>query len=276
MAYYASRSYSRRPYRRPYRKTYRKKTRSRFSKKRFTKYSSKQKTVVRAPVNARETYVKLPWQTTELNSTTGQTSYTYVYLGNSLAPLITSPYSTTPVTGALWASGVSEYASFYERYRVLGASISIRMLSITSSIYYRCVLLPIMVGNAETGFSIGNRVTELDALTYDQLAVQPYAQSRSVGVGAGGNAVINFKMFRKTKYMAALKNARDESGLSARLPNPDGSGGDVIVDPNYVWFYYFRVFNPTNTAGQIETTVKMKFYTQLFGRNNWVPQSVPA
>lgn len=271
---YARRSY--RSYYRPYRKVYRKKysKRKRFSKKRFTKYSSKQKTIVRAPVNARETYVKLPWQVTSLLNANSLTSTTYVFLGNSLAPVYTT---ATPPPGSIWASGVSEYANFYERYRVLGASISIRMLSITSSIYYRCVLLPIMVGGPETtAGSITGRITELDALTYDQLAVQPYAQSRSVGVGAGGNAVINFKMFRKTKYMAALKDVRDETNLSCRLPNPDGSGGEILNTSDSAWFYYFRVFNPTQANGQIESTVKMKFYTQLYGRNNWVPTAVPS
>lgn len=126
MVYYARKSY-RRPYRRPYRK-YVRKTRKRYSKKRFIKYSTKQRTQVKAPVNSRETFVKLPWQQTTTENILANSGRTLAFLGNSLNPVGT--YSgSSPIASSVWASGVSEYANFYERYRVLGASIKIRLVT---------------------------------------------------------------------------------------------------------------------------------------------------
>lgn len=275
MVYYARKSY-RRPYRRPYRKVYRKKARSRYSKKRFTKYSTKQRTQVKAPVNSRETFVKLPWQQTAQLQFFSTTPQTLAFLGNSLNPFGT--YSGgSPIASSVWASGVSEYANFYERYRVLGASLKIRMISVTSSGLFRCVLIPIMAGGIEgSGASdVAGRIAELDALTYDQLSVQPYAQARTIGLANGGNAVTSFKIFRKSKYMLACKDYLDQADTQCEMPQPDGSGGTIITSGSNTWFYYFRVFNPT-ANNTLEYTAKMKFYCQLSGRNNWVPQTVPS
>lgn len=272
--------YARKSYRRPYRRSYRKyvrKTRKRYSKKRFIKYSTKQRTQVKAPVNSRETFVKLPWQQTTSEILAANTSKSYAFLGNSLNPF-GSYNNSPPPAGSVWASGVSEYANFYERYRVLGASIKIRMVTNGTAGVFRCVLIPIMAGGPESAGSlfVNDRITELDALTYDQLSVQPYAQSRSLGISTGSNAVCNFKMFRKSKSMLACKDYLDLSDVQAELPQPDGSGGSIINNAIYTWFYYLRIFNVTSSTMALDVSTKMKFYCQLSGRNNWVPQSVPS
>lgn len=275
---YARRSY--RSYYRPYRKAYRKyvrKTRKRYSKKRFVKYSTKQRTQVKAPVNSRETFVKLPWQETTTENINATSSRTFAFLGNSLNPFGTYN-SDVPSAGSVWASGVSEYANFYERYRVLGASIKIRLVTNGTAGMFRCVLIPIMAGGIEASGPgiIANRITELDALTYDQLSVQPYAQNRSLGISTGSNAVCNFKMFRKSKSMLACKDYLDQSENQCELPQPNGSDGTIITNGIYAWFYYLRVFNVTSSTMALDVSTKMKFYCQLSGRNNWVPTVVPS
>jgi len=250
--------------------------RSRFSRKRFNKYSSSQKTVIRAPINARELYVKLPYQLS-FNSAWPAGGTTWAFLGNSLCPVPTSYASSAPATGNVWAAGVQEHASFYERYRVLGSSINIRMVMLGTSNTFRFVLLPIMAGGEEgTGSSnVAARITELDALTYDQLSVQPYAQARSVGISTGSNAFISFKMFRKTKQMLAARNVKDIQTTTCEMPDSTGANGSILVDGANSFFYYLRGFNNSGSAANVDIQVRMKFYTQIFGRSNWVPMTVP-
>lgn len=275
--------YARKSYRKPSRKYSRypskyRKTRSRFSKKRFNKYSSKQKTIVRAPVNARETYVKLPWINTWTTQSLGSlASSNYVFLGNSLIPFPADFTSPTPTAGDEWVSGVTEYANFYNQYRVLGSSIKLQITAQSAVVFGVC-LVPIMAGGAESGAqNIAGRIAELDALTYDQLSMQPYAQTKMVGLGTGGNANCYLKMFRKTKTMLACKDIKDNENTQTNLPDPTGFGGFKIINAPAAFFYYFRMSNLTTTASSnFSLQVKMKFYTQLSGRTNWVPVTVPA
>lgn len=252
--------------------------RKRFSKKRFTKYSTKGKTVVKSPVNARETFVKLPYMKTQ-NVSLGATSSTSIaYLGNSLIPTPASYASASPSAGDVWCSGVQEYANFYNQYRVLGCSLKIQLVSVvgTGNIF-RCVLLPIALGGAETGsHTITGRIAELDALSYDNLCMQPYAQSKILGLSTGGNAACYFKMFRKSKSMLAIKDIRDDENTLVNLPDPDGSGGQMIINASDTWFYYLRIFNQHSSTQTIEVSAKLKYYTQLSGRTNWASLTVPA
>lgn len=269
------------PYKRPYpsRRKYRKRQykRKRFSKKRFSK-SNYGKTVVKAPVNARDSYVKFPWLRTISTAPAGVSANTLVFLGNSLIPNPASLSSNTPSAGDIWCSGVSEYAAFYNNYRVLGSSIKIQITSISSNNVFRVVLLPIMAGGAESGApgTIATRVAELDALTYDQLAQQPFAQSKTLGIATGSNATRFFKMFRKSKYMLGIKDIRDKENTLLNLPDPTGSNGEITVQADDSWFYYLRVFNTSGSAQTAEVQVRLKYYTQLTGRTNWVPIAVPV
>lgn len=257
---------------------YSRKPRGRFSRKRFTKISSKQRTVVKAPVNARETYVKLPWVNTYPTLTVGASaSVSYAFLGNSLIPN-PAVFTGTITTGDEWVSGVSEYANFYNQYRVLGSSIKLQIV-MQSTAVVGCTIIPVMMGGAETNTAgaISDRITELDALTYDQLSMQPSAQMRMLGIGTGGNATVFFKMFRKTKQMLSCKDIKDNEDTLLRLPDPDGTDGSITANANSSFFYYVRITNLTSTATvNYNMQVKMKYYTQLTGRTNWSTVTVPA
>lgn len=279
--------YARRSYRKYPRKYSRypskyRKNRSRFSKKKFTKYkSTKQATKVSAVVNARETYVKLPWQNTFPTTTLAAGASTNrAFLGNSLVPFPASYSSNTPTAGDEWVSGVSEYASFYNNYRVLGSSIKVQLLCQTSTgCTFGVVLIPVAASGTESGPSsfVQNRITELNALDYDTISMQPYAQSRIIGIGSGGNANVFFKMFRKTKSMLACKDLRDNPDTLLDLPDPSGSAGEIrCTQPDSAFFYYVRVFNLSSAGGQFDMQVKMKYYTNLSGRTNWAPILVPV
>lgn len=259
---------------------YTRKSRGRFAKKRFSKYKSNgQSTKVSAPVNARETYVKLPWiNTFASTSLTAATSSSRAFLGNSLIPFPAS-YAGSITSGDEWVSGVSEYASFYNQYRVLGSSIKLQILCQTQAgVTFGVCLVPITAGGPETGVtgSIANRITELDALSYDELCMQPYAKCRLIGIGSGGNANVFLKMFRKTKMMLACKDLRDNENTLLRLPDPTGSFGSINTNARDSFFYYVRVFNVAGATGSFDMQVKMKYYTNLSGRTNWTPITVPA
>lgn len=278
---YGRRTY--RTFRRPMRRAYRssRRTRGRFSRKRFAKYSTAQKTVVRPPINARETYVKLPWQDTDnLTLVAAANSSRLAFLGNSLVGAPQDYTNIAPVAPTEWAAGVAEYATFYNKYRVLGASIRIQVVMHSGTdITAGVVLIPVAHGGAEAGVptnAVAERLAELDAMTYDQLCVQPYAKSRIIGVANSGNSTVILKMFRKTKYMISAKDIRDVEETLARLPNPDGSGGTVILSSRSAWFYYFRLFNLSAGNLTYDLQARMKYYANLSGRTNWLPIQVPA
>lgn len=272
---YGRRSYRSTRGRKPSSRKYTRGSRKRFSKKKFSKYSTSQKSVIRAPVNARETYVKLPWLNTfSSTSLTTGTSSSRAFLGNSLVAFPASYGSTTPTAGDEWAAGVMEYANFYNQYRVLGSSIRVQLLCQTSSgVTFGVCLLPIAFGGIESGAvgAVSNRITELDALSYDEICMQPGAKCRLIGIGSGGNANVFFKMFRKSKQMLACRDLRDNENTLARLPDPDGTDGTIVTNGNAAFFYYVRVFNIAGSTGSFDMQVKMKYYTNLSGRTNWVP-----
>lgn len=271
---YGRKSYSTSRRRYPGRRRTTRKTRSRFSRKRFTKYSSKQKTVVKGTVNARETYVKLPWVNTFASTslTTG-TSSSRSFLGNSLVPFPAAYNTGTPAAGDEWVAGVAQYASFYDRYRVLGSSIKVQILCQTSSgVTFGVVLVPVTVSNAS---SVAASITELDALNYDQLCMLPNTQCRIIGIGSGGNANVFMKAFRKSKQMLACKDIKDNDETDASLPSTAGAGGAIIVIGSNAWFWYVRVLNISGSTGSFDMQVKTKHYCQLFARQLWTPVAVP-
>lgn len=279
MAYRSRRSFRSSYRRRPRR--YMRKSRGRFSKKRFNKYSTSQKTVVRPLINARETYVKLPWQDTDnLTLVSAGNSSRFAVLGNSLVGVPADYTNIAPVNPTEWAAGVNEYAQFYNKYRVLGASVKIQVvLHSGTDITAGCVLIPIAHGGAEGGVpvnAVAERLAELDALTYDELCLQPHAKSKLIGVANSGNSSVFFKMFRKTKQMISARDIRDVEECLLRLPNPGGTGGTVLLSSRSAWFFYFRLFNLSAGNLTFDHQVRVKYYANLSGRTNWVPQIVPV
>lgn len=273
---YGYRKYSKKSY--SYRKKGNKGTKKRFSKKKFMR-SNYGKTIVKAPVNARDTYVKFPFLRTFQPTIAAASAQTYSVLGNSLVPIPASYSNIAPSVGDIWCSGVSEYAAFYNNYRVLGSSIKIQVTAVSANNVFRVVMIPVMCGGQEVGSptSIAGRIFELDALTYDQLAQQPFAQSKTLGIATGGNATVYMKTFRKTKYMLGVKDIKDTETTLLNLPDTTGANGEIAISPDNSFFYYIRIFNTAGASSQtVEVQIRSKYYVQLTSRTNWVPTAVPS
>lgn len=254
-----------------YTKPYKKK---RFSKKKFV--SSAGKTVVKAPIQARELYVKLHFTQSRNQIIASQSGLTLAVLGNSLIPL-PQLYNGTISSGDLWCAGVTEYASFYNLYRVLGSSIKIQITQITTNNVVRCVIVPVAVGGPETGTShtVADKISELDGLTYDQIIQQPYVTNRILGIASGGPNTLFLKLFRKSKSMISIKDIRDNQDTMIRLPDIIGSNGQILCSSPNAWFYYVRIFN-AGAQTTIDYSIKVKYYVQLAGRTTWTTVATPA
>lgn len=246
-----------------------------FSSKKAFQKPTQQKSVINSTVMPRELYVKLPWMRTQQTNVPANSALTVTYLGNSLLPTPTGA-SLTINTGDVWSSGVSEYSAFYSRYRVLGSKITIQLSSITTTQLMRLVLVPISGGDETSTPDLAGRITELDALTYDQLAVFPNAQCKTLGLATGGNTTTYFKMFRKTKNMVQCKDLRDNDNTEANMPDSDGKNGSICTNPASAFFYYLRLFNFAGSIIPVDISTKMSFYVQLMGRVNYVQQAVSA
>jgi len=279
MVYYGRRSYRAARRGRAGARKYTRSARRRFSKKKFFKYSTKQASKIAAPVNARETFVKLPWAEVDQNlALAASSNLFFTFVGNSLAPVPSSTGSNVVLSGSRWASGATEWGAFYNQYRVLGSSIKIQiLLSTATNVTVGCILLPVTMGATETGLSgsIADRITELNTFSYEQLLSMPYAKSKMIGIGNSGNNTVYFKMFRKTKNMLGIKDVRDCPAMLQRLPDPDGRNG-TYNNSDYAFFYYLRIFNLTSTAAIVDVQSKMKFYANLSGRTVWTPVVTPA
>lgn len=271
---------SARPYRRPYRKM--SKGRKRFStKKKFTKVNNRQRATIKGTVMPRDLYVKLPYRLTlTQQSVAANANANYAFLGNSLVPYPADYSLTLPSAGDIWASGVEEYAGFYNQYRVLGSSIKIQIATVTTSNLYRFVMVPCTtrteasVGGGDN--TVDDKITEMNALSYDQLCALPNAYSKLVGLASGGNSSAYFKMFRKTKSMIGCKDIKDNEDTLVDLPESTGAGGRICIGGKNSFFYYFRVVNAAGGVAQIfEAQIQIKLYCQLTGRQNWSQITVP-
>lgn len=257
---YAKRTYRRRRPTRSVRRSSAK--RSRFSKKkRFVKNNSNM-VKINTSVMAKTAYVKLPWTFNEQRSIGATTNYSWTFRGNSIAP---QGGNTTGITaGSILPSGCVEYASFYDKYRVLGASLSVQFLTASTSNWVRVILLPVSASDAAS--DLATIVTEYDTYSYSQLAAMPGAQSRIVGFASGSNAQVFLKAFRKTKHMLGIKDIRDQDELLGDMPSTAGAGGTQPFEEGRQWFYYFRAFNPAGSAVTVEIMAKMKLYVELNNR----------
>jgi len=258
----------------PYNFSRRSTRKPRFSRKRFNK-STPQRSIIRAPVAARELYVKMKYSTIkEIGSAIGPR---YTILGNSLIPFPASYSSNTPTAGDIWVAGIAQYCTQYNLYRVLGCSVSAQYVT-ESTPTTRIVMVPFTYGGpGEAGAvtTIADKIAELDTLTYDQLSTLPYAYSKLVGSNAGGPNISYMKMFRKTKNMLGCKDLRDNEDTLLAFPNIGGLDGTIQTSSRASWGFYYKVFSGSgSTVGEVQ--FKISYYVQLSGRASWLPQAVEA
>jgi len=258
----------------PYNSSRRSTRKPRFSRKRFNK-STPQRSIIRAPVAARELYVKMKYSTIkEISSASGPR---YTILGNSLIPFPASYSSNTPTAGDIWVAGINQYCLQYNLYRVLGCSVSAQYVSESTNVT-RIVMVPFTYGGASEALAsttISDKIAELDALTYDELSSLPYAQSKLVGSNAGGPNVCYMKMFRKTKNMLGCKDLRDNEDTLLAFPNLGGLDGTIQTNSRSSYGFYYKIFAGASTVTS-EVQFKISYYVQLSGRASWLPQAVSA
>jgi len=196
------------------------------------------------------------------------------YIGNSASfyppqgalTAFVDPATAIPA-GEQYPGGFVEYGSFYDKYRILGASINIQGFVNTNSAdsFVRCVCIPIMPSPDTGADSIAAMINQLDAYTFDQLMAYPQAQYRQAAIQTGGYAKYSFKFFRKTKNMLQYKDIRDQIELVSDMPSTAAAAGERPSAAQQ-WGYYFRVFNSTAAQQNLKHTVTMKFYMNLFQR----------
>jgi len=262
----------------PYSSARRPARKPRFSRKRFAK-STPQRSIIRAPVAARELYVKMKYSTIKPLGTSGVTPNYYAILGNSLIPFPASYSSNTPTAGDIWVAGIGQYCTQYNLYRVLGCSVSAQFVTENTSVT-RIVMVPFTYGGpGEAGAvtTIADKITELNTLTYDQLSSLPYAYSKLVGSNAGGPNVCYTKMFRKTKNMLGCKDLRDNEDTLLAFPNLGGLDGTIQTNSRSSYGFYYKIFTGSAAGNDIaEVQFKISYYVQLSGRASWLPQAVEA
>lgn len=267
--------YGKKTFKKPFKKTY-KKGRSTSKKYKRTFKSNYGLSVIKAPVMSRETYAKLSYVRTFQTNIAQSSAVAHVVLGNSLIPMPADYFGTVTV-GDIWASGVFEYSNFYNNYKVLACKINVQATAINANNVLRMVMIPVMCGGEEgsSGGTVQNRLNELNGFSYDTLAQQPFAQSRTLGIGTGGNATVFMKAFRKTKHMLAIRDTRDAL-FALDLPNPDGRLGAITCNSDSSWFYYIRIFNTATASAQsVEVEIRCSYFCQFQGRVNYTPLVVP-
>lgn len=261
----------------PYKKTYTKKTygkKKRFSKKTFYKASKLNTTVIRPTVYSRELYTKMRYVQMIGNQTIPLTSsLRFFWLGNSASPYppqgalgaFVNPNNVIPA-GEQYPGGLVEYASFYDKYTILGSSIKVFLLvaNSASSIVLRMVLIPIAPTPDSGTDDIATMINQLDGYTYQQLMSYPQAQHRLLMASNSGFGKSNVKAFRKTKYMFNVKDMKDDNDrFNEDMPSTAGANGRRPSENNQ-WGYYVRVFNDSSSnVTAVDFNVTMKLYFRL-------------
>lgn len=246
------------------------KKRSRFSKKKFYKSNSSVRATIKASLMPKELFVKLPFSHIFSQSISASSAFTRAYNGTSYAPTVVGATSA-PQIGDLLCNGIIEYSQFYDSYTALGASIKLTCLNYSGNSLVRICLIPVTTAPNQVAFTntMGQHITELDAMDFQQLSSQPGCQVKTLGLNSGGSSQIFMKSFRKTKGMLAIKDIRDQPDLKLELPKglTVATAGNTAIYEDKSWFYYIRAFNMSTTNAQVvEFSVRMKYYFMLSGR----------
>lgn len=263
MAYVSYRKRSsyrtRRPFRRTTRSTRRSRRPGRYTRSRRTRstinYSKQGGRVI-----SRKTQVKFPFTYSDRPTIASGGDISITFVGNALMPVSSDYASNVPQSGDVWSAGVTEYAGFYDKYRVDGSSLKMNVSTTTGGAALECVLIALPI----TGSTVQNMINTLDALDYDNIMAWQYASWKLLHAG-GNNQSVWFNKYRKTRNMLSYKDAGDVQELLCEMPLLDGSGGVKWPFPtdDRTWIYYLRIFNTTQNATTVNILAKMVQYTTL-------------
>lgn len=283
---YRRRNYSRKPYTSYRRKTYRKgkrNARGRFARKTFRKSMT-----LRAGLYIpRQAYVKLPFTSIiQVPQLTTGANWTLGIWGNGLTcPLSINP-SGNPSVGDKYPLGLEQYSSFYQYYKVLGASCKVQINNgttisgdsvSTSNASYYCALLsaqgtPYDTDTDSNWYKMANSDTE-------NLISFPGCSWRLVSNSVGSRSNQFLKRWTKTKSILGVKDVKDIDDLQGYLPGsesdfPNGRNPSQSDAPNggsdHNWFFMLRIdpnIAATIPANAVSIVLKVKYYVQLYGRD---------
>lgn len=232
---------------------------------------------IRPVAYSKELYCKLKIANTEDTTVAVGSSTRRLYLGNS--PSIYPPQGAlgafaapaNPIpAGELLYGGFPEYASFYDKHRMLASKIRLEGFVTTNAndSFLRVVFIPIAPNPDSDNDAIQQMVNELDAYTFDQLMCYPNAKFKQAAIQTGGYARFRFSSYRKTKTMLNIQDMKDQEDLNVDMPTTAAANSERPGE-TYLWGYYVRAFNTTATAQSMKLTVSMIGYFQ-FNRRRYL------
>lgn len=277
--------YARRNFRRT-RKTYRRSRkgyrRRRFARKRFMRRAPGLRAGLYIP---RQAYVKLPFTQIISNPQIAPgNGWTFGIQGNGICCPLSTSLTGQPATGERYPLGLDQYSGFYKFYKVLGSSI--RIQSSTNGPNAVPAIMCILAGQGAVGDTDPNSNWQKFAnAPIQELLQYPGVSWKSMN-GIHGETFNFLKGFRKTKYMIGRKDIRDNDDTQGLLPGtedqaPNGTNpqaNDTDDSFSGCWFWMIRITTSGN-GGMAENTfdpiVKVKYYTQLYGRDFNTSLAVP-
>lgn len=214
----------------------------------------------------------------QVTGTTGPLGFREVWIGNSMVPRcgtgtfggqVVSAGDNSGVTGAVSGNkivaGADAWSAFFNDYYSYGSKLSVEVIN-NSTTSARCVLLAV---------TDSTPVSQLDALTYEELLSYPGVQKRYLGISTGGNERLIMKGFRKTKNMLGIKDLVDNDDL--KMINPATlSLPSAVVTPDHYWYWYFRAIpsNNVDTTVTLSATFKYTGYYKLVEREFVAPTNL--
>jgi len=238
---------------------------------------SSRTTKIRAPVIGRSCIVRLPYANSQTELTVPSPgSITLSLMGNSISPTATLG-GVTLAAGQTLYQGLQAYVNLYRRYEILSSRIRV---SIASKFSATPDNMDVCLG----AFPYSSQLTPtiLDALSIDEIKVQPGLQWKTLTGTSGSKSIVWFNSARNSRRLVGYK-PDFQDGTTSQLGSPGFSlGGAGGLDPTppddgIQWFWYLRVFNNDATNDQIvDVSYKLMSTFRLFQQTIWDAPAVVA
>lgn len=259
---------------------YKTKRYSKFQKRANRKYMRKRKRYVRKSTALisksfyipKTAFVKLPFTALAVTPALAQSQfYTLAIWGSGITCPLTTSQTGVPANGDKYPLGLKEYASFYQHYRVLGASCKVQLNGSggTPLGSYYCTLLTSSGRPFDT--NVDSNYQRIISASTEDLMSYPGAKTKLMSQQNGSNSNIYLKCYGKTKTILGLKDTLDNEELIGLMPGTNTSlpNGNNPYDPRGSWFFVLRI-DPAvgdSPASTVQMIIKVKYYVQLLNRD---------
>lgn len=228
--------------------------------------SSTAQTTIKSQSFPRTLMCKLPAYN-RFTSTLAQANVSFLILGNSLVPMPQAGQNRDPAisftsanvswsTGDQAASGLDVYANIYQYSTVMGSSHRLQFLNASGINVLRVVAIPFAYSGQNGG--ILEIVNGFNALDFNSICTQQYAQSRLLNTNASGHEKTTMQFYRRAATMLGFSQARDNKD---RLGLDLNSYQNPNMPPEAGWGIYIRLLGNPTSAFSLD--VKSMCYTQL-------------